>query len=317
MARYLVTGGAGFIGSHLVEELLRRGETVRIADDFSSGKRENLPVSTRVDLVEGDLADAAVAARAVAGCQFVVHLAAMPSVPRSVKDPLTSHRANVDATLQVLLAARDARVSRLVFAGSSAAYGDLAVLPKREDMKTQPLSPYALQKITGEQYCQLFTRLYGLETVTTRYFNVFGPRQDPGSPYSGVISLFIKCFLEGRQPTIHGDGKQTRDFTYVADVVSGVLLACEAKGVAGEVINVANGGRVSLLEVLRELRTIFGTDLEPILAPRREGDVLDSQADIFKARQLLGYAPGVAFDEGLRRTVAWYRTTAGVAGAHA
>jgi nucleoside-diphosphate-sugar epimerase len=317
MARYLVTGGAGFIGSHLVEELLRRGETVRIADNFSSGKRENLPPSSRAEVVEGDLADASVAARAVAGCQFVLHLAAMPSVPRSVKDPLTSHRANVDATLQVLLAARDAGVSRVVFAGSSAAYGDVAVLPKREDMKPQPLSPYALQKITGEQYCQLFTRLYGLETVTTRFFNVFGPRQDPGSPYSGVISLFIKCFLEGGTPTIHGDGKQTRDFTYVADVVTGVLTASEAKGVAGEVINVANGGRVSLLEVLRELSTIFGKHIDPIFAPSREGDVRDSQADIFKARQLLGFAPSVPFDEGLRRTVAWYRTTTGVASVRA
>jgi nucleoside-diphosphate-sugar epimerase len=317
MSRYLVTGGAGFIGSHLVEELLRRGETVRIADNFSTGKRENLPPSSRAEVVEGDLADASVAVRAVAGCQFVLHLAAMPSVPRSVKDPLASHRANVDATLQVLLAARDAGVSRVVFAGSSAAYGDVAVLPKREDMKPQPLSPYALQKITGEQYCQLFTKLYGLETVTTRFFNVFGPRQDPGSPYSGVISLFIKCFLEGGTPTIYGDGKQTRDFTYVADVVTGVLTASVAKGVAGEVINVANGGRVSLLEVLRELSTIFGKHIDPVFAPPREGDVRDSQADIFKARQLLGFAPSVPFDEGLRRTVAWYRTTTGVASVRA
>lgn len=318
MARYLVTGGAGFIGSHLVEELLRRGESVRIADNFSTGKRENLPpASAHVELVEGDLADAAVAARAVQGCELVLHQAAIPSVPRSVKDPVTSHRANVDATFQVLLAARDAGVKRLVYAGSSSAYGNTAVLPKREDMRPQPLSPYALQKLIGEQYCQLFARLYGLETVTIRYFNVFGPRQDPSSPYSGVISLFIKALTEGRAPTIYGDGKQTRDFTYVSDVVQGVLLACHAPDVSGEVINVANGGRVSLLELVRELQLVLCKDVEPVFAPAREGDVRDSQADIFKARQLLGFAPTVAFEEGLRRTVDWHRSLTAVAGARA
>jgi nucleoside-diphosphate-sugar epimerase len=317
MARYLVTGGAGFIGSHLVEELLRRGETVRIADDFSTGKRENLPANAKVDLIEGDLADAAVAQRAVAGCDYVLHQAAIPSVPRSVKDPLTSHRANVEATLQVLLAARDAGVKRVVYAGSSSAYGNTAVLPKREDMKPQPLSPYALQKLVGEQYGQLFSKLYGLETVTIRYFNVFGPRQDPGSPYSGVISLFVRALIEGKRPTIYGDGRQTRDFTYVADVVQGVMLACHAPNVAGEVINVACGGRVSLLELLRSLQVILCSDVEPILAEPREGDVRDSQADIFKARQLLGFSPSVSFEEGLRRTVTWYRTSAAVALARA
>jgi UDP-N-acetylglucosamine/UDP-N-acetyl-alpha-D-glucosaminouronate 4-epimerase len=315
MSRYLVTGGAGFIGSHLVEELLRRGESVRVADDFSSGKRENLPAGGKVDLIEGDLADPAVAARAVKGCEFVLHQAAIPSVPRSVKDPLTSHRANVDSTLHVLLASRDAGVKRLVYAGSSSAYGDAVVLPKREDMKTKPLSPYALQKLVGEQYCQLFTSLYGLETVTIRYFNVFGPRQDPGSPYSGVISLFIKALIEGQPPTIYGDGKQTRDFTYVTDVVNGVLLACAAKDVVGEVINVANGGRVSLLELVRALKVILCKEVEPVFAPAREGDVRDSQADVFKARQLLGYSPGVSFGEGLRRTVNWYKTSMAVADA--
>jgi nucleoside-diphosphate-sugar epimerase len=317
MARYLVTGGAGFIGSHLVEELLRRGESVRVADNFSTGKRENLPSGSNVDLVEGDLAEDAVARRAVDGCEFVLHQAAIPSVPRSVKDPLTSHRANVDSTLQVLLAARDARVKRLVYAGSSSAYGDTAVLPKREDMRPQPLSPYALQKLVGEQYCQLFAKLYGLETVAIRYFNVFGPRQDPGSPYSGVISLFTKALIEGRPPTIHGDGKQTRDFTYVSDVVQGVLLACQANNVSGEVINVAHGGRISLLELVRALQLILCQDAQPVFDPPREGDVRDSQADIFKARQLLGFAPSVPFDEGLRRTVAWYRTSMTAAGARA
>ena len=316
MPRYLVTGGAGFIGSHLVEELLRRGESVRIADNFATGKRENLPpASSRIELVEGDLADEAVARRAVAGCEFVLHQAAIPSVPRSVKDPLTSHRANVDATLQLLLAARDAGVKRLVYAGSSSAYGDTAVLPKREDMRTHPLSPYALQKLVSEQYCQLFSSLYGLETVTTRYFNVFGPRQDPSSPYSGVISLFIKALSEGQPPTIYGDGKHTRDFTYVTDVVSGVMLACHAPNVSGEVINVANGGRVALLELVRALQVILCKNIPPVFAAPREGDVRDSQADIFKARQLLGFAPEMSFEDGLRRTVTWYRTSLAVAGA--
>lgn len=311
---YLVTGGAGFIGSHLVEELLRRGERVRIADNFSTGKRENLPpASANVEVIDGDVSDGDVARRAVAGCDFVLHQAAIPSVPRSVKDPLTSHRANVEGTLQMLLAARDAKVKRLVFAGSSSVYGDTAVLPKREDMRPNPLSPYALQKLIGEQYGQLFTKLYGLETVTTRYFNVFGPRQDPGSPYSGVISLFIDALTSGKTPKIYGDGKQTRDFTYVADVVTGVLRCCEAPNVAGEVINVAAGGRVSLLELIRALQVITQRDTQPEFAPSREGDVRDSQADIFKARQLLGFEPSVPFDEGLRHTVAWFRTSATVA----
>ena len=309
MPTYLVTGGAGFIGSHLVEELLRRGETVRIADNFATGRRENLPPAGRAELIEGDLAEPGVAARAVAGCDYVLHQAAIPSVPRSVEDPVTTHRANVDATLQVLVAARDAKVRRVVFAGSSSVYGNAAVLPKREDMRPAPLSPYALHKLVGEQYGRLFTTLYGLETVTTRYFNVFGPRQSPGSPYSGVISLFVKAFSEGRAPHIHGDGKQTRDFTYVADVVQAVLRCCDAPGVAGEVINVAVGGRVSLLELVRALQVIFDKPLEPTFGPTREGDVRDSQADIFKARQLLGFEPSVPFEDGLRRTVEWFRTS--------
>ena len=313
VATYLVTGGAGFIGSHLVEELLRRGQTVRIVDNFSTGKRENLPAKGSAEVVEGDVSDPAVANRAVAGCDFVLHQAAIPSVPRSVKDPVTSHRANVDGTLQVLLAARDAKVKRLVFAGSSSVYGDTAVLPKREDMRPHPLSPYALHKLIGEQYCQLFTKLYGLETVSTRYFNVFGPRQDPGSPYSGVISLFVDALTTGHPPKIHGDGKQTRDFTYVTDVVAGVLRCCDAPNVAGEVINVAAGGRVSLLELVQALQVITGSTLTPEFGPNREGDVRDSQADIFKARSLLGFEPAVPFDEGLRRTVTWYRTAGPVA----
>ena len=310
MAAYLVTGGAGFIGSHLVEELLRRGDTVRIVDNFSTGSRANIPSQGRVDVIEGDVAEADVARRAVDGCDFVLHQAAIPSVPRSVKDPVTSNRANVDGTLQMLLAARDAKVRRFIFAGSSSVYGDTAVLPKREDMRPTPLSPYALQKFIGEQYCQLFTRLYGLETVTTRYFNVFGPRQSPGSPYSGVISLFVKALSEGQPPTVHGDGGQTRDFTYVGDVVNGVLRCCEAPNVAGEVINVAAGGRVSLLELVRSLQRILHKPIDPVFAEVRPGDVRDSQADIFKARNLLGFDPVVSFEDGLKKTVEWYRSTA-------
>src|SRR6476646_10348225 len=234
MAHYLVTGGAGFIGSHLAEELVRRGHRVRVADSLITGKRRNLEHIPNVEFVQGDLADFSVAERAVRGIDYVLHQAAIPSVPRSVADPITSNRANIDATLNVLVAARDAGVKRLVYAGSSSAYGDTETLPKREDMPTKPLSPYALQKLVAEQYGQMFTRLYGFETVTTRYFNVFGPRQDPGSPYSGVISLFATALLEGRQPTIYGDGEQTRDFTYVANVVDGVLRACQATGAAGE-----------------------------------------------------------------------------------
>ena len=307
MGFYLVTGGAGFIGSHLAEELIRRRHRVRVADSLITGKRRNLTHMAGVEFLEGDLADAAFACRAVAGIDFVLHQAAIPSVPRSVNDPLTSNRSNIDATLSVLVAARDAGVRRLVYAGSSSAYGDTPTLPKREDMAPNPLSPYALQKLVGEQYCQMFTRLYGFETVTTRYFNVFGPRQDPGSPYSGVISLFATALLEGRQPTIYGDGEQTRDFTYVANAVDGVLRACDAPKAAGEVVNVACGTRISLKELLRVMNRIAGTTMEPIYKEARLGDVKDSQADIAKAKTLLGYTPIVALEEGLQRTLEWCR----------
>jgi len=309
MALYLVTGGAGFIGSHLTEELARRGERVRVVDSLITGKRENLAHIPGVDFVHGDLADLDTARRVVEGADFVLHQAAIPSVPRSVQDPLTSHRANIDATLNLLIAARDAHVKRVVYAGSSSAYGDTPTLPKTETMPTAPLSPYALQKLVGEQYCQMFTRLYGLETVTIRYFNVFGPRQDPSSPYSGVISLFISALCEGRQPVIYGDGEQTRDFTYVANVVDGVLRACLAQGVSGDVINVATGGRVSINLLFRSVRDLVGARVDPIYSPARAGDVRDSQADIKKARRLLGYEPQVPFEEGLNKTVEWYRTS--------
>lgn len=331
MAFYLVTGGAGFIGSHLVEELLRREHQVRVVDNLSTGKHENLAtavgasvvarmeharmdstvgvgaIGERVDFIEGDLADLDVAHAAVKDVDYVLHQAAQPSVPRSVDDPLRAHRANVEATVNLLVAARDANVRRLVFAGSSSVYGDQAELPKHEAMPTKPQSPYALQKLIGEQYLQLFSTLYGLETVTTRYFNVFGPRQDPSSPYSGVISLFIRAVLENRTPTIHGDGGQTRDFTYVANVVDGVLRAAEAPGISGEVINVATHARISLNELLAGVKQIVGSTIAPTYGPTRAGDVRDSQADIRKAERLLGYRPLVDFDEGLRRTVDWAR----------
>lgn len=326
MARYLVTGGAGFIGSHLVEELLRRGHQVRIADNFITGKRENIDAAVHnarqsgaqltggpPQLVEGDLADDAVARRAVEGVEFVLHQAAIPSVPRSVKDPVSSNRANIDATLNVLVAARDAGVRRVVYAGSSSAYGDTPTLPKHEAMPTNPLSPYALQKLVGEQYLQLFTRLYGLETVTIRYFNVFGPRQDPSSAYSGVISRFLLALTEGEQPVIFGDGEQSRDFTYVANVVDGVLRAAEAPHASGEVINVAVGGRISLNELLRTLQRLTNNTSAARYEPARAGDVRDSQADIAKAERLLGYRPLVDLAEGLQRTLAWFQEKPAVA----
>ena len=306
MSSYLVTGGAGFIGSHLAEELTRRGERVRVVDSFITGKRQNLAHLPGVELLEGDLADLAVARAAVAGIDYVLHQAAIPSVPRSVDDPITSNRANIDAAVTLLVAARDAKVRRVVYAGSSSAYGDTPTLPKQEDMPTRPLSPYALQKLVAEQYMRMFTDLYGLETVTTRYFNVFGPRQDPSSPYSGVISVFTRALLDNRAPIIYGDGEQTRDFTYIANVVDGVLRACTAN-VSGQVLNVATGSRISLNELFRVLRGLTGrTDVNPSYAPARAGDVRDSQADISRARQLLGYEPLVGLEEGLRRTVDWY-----------
>jgi len=307
MSTYLVTGGAGFIGSHLVDELVRRGHPVRVVDDFSTGSRENLAHLSGVEILEGDLSAPAVAARAVAGAEVVLHQAAIPSVPRSVKDPVSSNRANIDATLNVYVAARDAGVRRVVYAGSSSVFGDTPTLPKREDMPTRPMSPYALQKLVGEQYGRMFTDLYGLETVTIRYFNVFGPRQDPSSPYSGVISRFITALLAGERPTIHGDGEQTRDFTYVANVVDGVLRAAGTPDACGRVINVATGGRVSINRLFRTLQDLAGGKVEPVYGPPREGEVRDSQADITLAGAILGYTPVVGFEEGLRRTVEWYR----------
>jgi len=311
MAKYVVTGGAGFIGSHMVEALLGRGHTVRVVDSLVTGSRANMASFVdRIEFIEGDLAEIAVARRAVDGMEFVLHQAAIPSVPRSVAEPERCHRANVDGTLNVLLASRDAGIRRLVFAGSSSVYGNSPTLPKREDMPPKPLSPYALHKLVGEQYAQLFTSLYGLETVTTRYFNVFGPRQDPSSPYSGVISLFIRALVDGRSPMIYGDGEQTRDFTYVANVVDGVLKACDAPGAAGKIFNVATGGRISLNHLYRALQELTGRQIAATYAPTRIGDVRDSQADITAAREVLGFTPTVTFEDGLAKTLTWSRQDA-------
>jgi UDP-glucose 4-epimerase len=306
--KILVTGGAGFIGSHLVEALLGQGHTVRVLDDFSSGREANLkPFGRKVSLVRGDGADEGDARKACRGVQAVFHLAAMPSVTRSVQDPMGSHRANQTATLTMLLAARDAGVKRFVYAGSSSVYGDSETLPKRESMPTKPLSPYGLGKLTGEQYVRLFSSLYGMQTLTLRYFNVFGPRQDARSPYSGVISLFVTALLSGRRPLIYGDGHQTRDFTYIANVVDANLRALKARGLRGQALNVATGKRISLLDLHRALSRELRVDLPPVFRAPRAGDIQHSQADVREARKLLGYRTSVPFKEGIRRTVAWYR----------
>jgi nucleoside-diphosphate-sugar epimerase len=308
MSIWLVTGGAGFIGSHLAETLVGRGQQVRIVDNLVTGRRDNVPANA--EFVEGDLTDPQVARQVVAGVDVVLHQAALPSVSLSIRDPATSHRANVDGTLNLLLAARDAGVRRVVYAASSSAYGDTPTLPKHEGMPADPKSPYALQKHIGEQYGQIFSRLYGLDTVTIRYFNVFGPRQQPSSPYSGVISLFVKAALEGTAPTVYGDGLQTRDFTYIDNVVDGVLKAADSPAASGEIINVASGGRVSLLEVWETLGRLVGPTKAPVFDRARESDIRDSQADISKAARLLAYAPTVTFEDGLARTVTWLQATA-------
>lgn len=308
MALYLVTGGAGFIGSALVRELLRRGEQVRVVDNFLTGKPENLSeVLHRIEFQEVDLSDLERLRPALAGVDYVLHQAALPSVPLSVTDPVTSNQMNIDATLNLLVAARDAGVKRVVYAASSSAYGDTPTLPKLESMPSNPISPYAITKLVGEMYAKVFTQTYGLETVSLRYFNIFGPRQDPTSPYSGVLSLFITSLLQGKQPTIFGDGEQSRDFTFIDNAVQANLLACKAPQVVGKVLNVATGERQTLNKTFATLRRIIGADVEPIYAAPRPGDILHSQADITQARQHLGYEPTVLFEEGLEKTVAWYR----------
>jgi UDP-N-acetylglucosamine/UDP-N-acetyl-alpha-D-glucosaminouronate 4-epimerase len=309
MALYLVTGGAGFIGSHLVDELLRRGEAVRVLDNLSTGHAENLAaVRQKIDWHENDIRNPGAIRPCFEGVDYVVHLAAIPSVPLSIEDPLTSNSVNLDGTLNVLVAARDAAVKRVVFSASSAAYGDHPALPRVESQEPRPLSPYALAKLASEYYCQIFTRVYGLETVALRYFNIFGPRQSPDSPYSGVLSLFIAAYMRGDTPTIFGDGEQSRDFTYVDNAVDATLRACRADGPAGKVINVGTGGRFTLNETISLLNAIFRRQVTPGYAAPRTGDVRHSHADITLARELLGYEPKIQFEEGLKKTVAWFRS---------
>lgn len=309
--RYLVTGGAGFIGSNTVDELVRRGDSVVVLDDLSSGKEENLTeVRSKITFIRGSITDIESVQKAMQQADYVIHLAARTSVPRSVKDPVDTNKINVDGTLNILLAARDNRVKRVVYAASSSAYGETATLPKVESMPASPISPYGVSKYVGELYAHAFGKCYGVETVCLRYFNIFGPRQDPNSPYSGVLSRFCLAFKEGEPPTVFGDGEQTRDFTYVENAVQANLLACEAPGAAGGVFNVGTGQRFSLNQTLALLRKISGRNLEAKYDPPRDGDIRDSQADIQQARQFLGYEPAVMFEEGLERTYAWY-TAAG------
>src|SRR5499427_2076937 len=310
MALYLITGIGGFIGSSLARELLSRGERVRGLDNFSTGRRENLDeIAARIDLQEADITDLEAMHKACRGVDFVLHQAAIPSVPKSVLDPLGSNRANVDGTVNVLIAARDAKVKRVVYAASSSAYGDTPTLPKHEEMKPDPISPYAVAKLASEQYMVSFYRCYGLETVCLRYFNIFGPRQDPSSPYSGVLAKFITQMLRGEQPTINGDGEQSRDFTYIDNAVEANLLACTAPAekAAGQMFNVATGRRVTLNETFKILQDLTGYKGQPKYGAVRDGDVKHSLADISRAEAGLGYKPRVDFEEGLRRTVEWYR----------
>jgi nucleoside-diphosphate-sugar epimerase len=307
--RYVVTGGAGFIGSNTVDELVRRDHGVVVLDDLSSGKEENLAeVRNKITFIRGSITDLETVQKAMQQADYVIHLAARTSVPRSVKDPLETNRINVEGTLNVLVAARDNKVKRVVFAASSSAYGETRTLPKVETMQPVPISPYGVSKYVGELYAYAFGKCYGLENVCLRYFNIFGPRQDPDSPYSGVLSRFATAFLEGEEPTVFGDGEQTRDFTFVTNAVQANLLACEAPGASGKVFNVGTGGRVSLNQTLELLRGISGKKLQAKYEPPRDGDIRDSQADIAKTRQVLGYEPTVMFDEGLEKTFDWYRT---------
>ena len=310
MALYLITGISGFIGSSLARALLSRGEKVRGVDNFSTGHRQNIAdIASQIDFREADIIDLDAMHKACAGVDYILHQAAIPSVPKSVLDPLGSNRNNIDGTVNVLVAARDAKVKRVVYAASSSAYGDTPTLPKHESMKPDPISPYAVAKLASEQYMISFYRCYGLETVSLRYFNIFGPRQDPSSPYSGVLAKFITTMLRGEQPTIYGDGEQSRDFTYIDNAVNANLLACTASAskAAGQMFNVATGRRVNLNETFDLLRGLTSYKGKPKYGDERGGDIKHSLADISKAEAGLGYKPTVDFEEGLRRTVDWYR----------
>jgi len=315
MATYLVTGGAGFIGSHVVHELVRRGEVVRVLDNLSTGRMVNLAhISEQIVFCEIDIRDLGGISRLFQRADYVIHLAAVPSVARSIADPLMANAVNITGTLNVLLAARDAGVKRLVFAASAAAYGNNPTMPRVETLTPDPLSPYALAKLAGEYYCRIFTGIYGLETVALRYFNIFGPRQNPDSPYSGVLSKFVAAYQRGETPVIFGDGQQSRDFTYVDNVVDATLKACTTSQAAGKAINVGVGRSYTLNQTIALLNAVFGRQVVPKYDPPRKGDVLQSLADISLARQVLGYEPRVSFEEGLKRTVAWFRMEASGSG---
>jgi nucleoside-diphosphate-sugar epimerase len=309
MNHYLVTGGAGFIGSHIAEELVRRGERVRVLDNFITGKHENLvPFRNFIELVEGDIRELETCRRALRGVDFVLHQAALPSVPRSIEEPLLAHDINVNGTLNLLVAGVEAKVRRFVFASSSSVYGDDPVIPKREGSEGMPLSPYAVHKLICEKYCRVFHNIYGLETICLRYFNIFGPRQDPLSQYAAAIPLFITLLMKGDRPQIFGDGEQSRDFTYVANVVEANLRAVDAPDEAlGEVFNIACGERTTVNTLVREISELMGTSIRPFYTDTRPGDILHSFADIDKARRILGFEPLVGFKQGLRRTAAWYK----------
>ncbi|HVJ04860.1 MAG TPA: SDR family oxidoreductase [Candidatus Saccharimonadales bacterium] len=315
MSKYLITGIAGFIGSNIARALLAQGASVRGIDNFITGKRANLEDLHGIDFIEGTIEDPATCARACEGVDYIFHEAALASVPRSVKDPVSTNSANVTGTLNLLVAARDARIRRVVYAGSSSAYGDQPTLPKREDMSPDPISPYAVSKLTCEHYMRSFTRVYGLETVTIRYFNVFGPYQDPSSQYSGVLAKFSLAMLRGSTPVIYGDGTQSRDFTFIENVVNANLLAmaAPAKKVSGRVFNVATEQRITLNDAVRSLRELTGYTGPVDHAPARTGDIAHSLADISLARAAFGYEPKVNFHEGLRRTILWYRGVAATA----
>ena len=307
MAHYLVTGGCGFIGSHLVEALVQKGERVRVFDNCSTGKAKNIAhVKDQIEFVDGDLRELDAVHQAVAGVDYVFHQGARPSVARSVADPILSNSVNINGTLNLLVAARDAKVKRVVYAASSSAYGNIPTLPRSETLSPQPASPYAITKYVGECYCRVFTQVFGLETVALRYFNIFGPRQDPTSQYSAVIPKFIHNYLHGNSPAIEGDGEQSRDFTYIANAVHANLLACHAEGVAGEVFNIGCGQQTSINKLASLIGEMMGTDVKPIYTSSRPGDVQHSRADIRKAQQLLGYEPKVELKTGLHRTIDWF-----------
>jgi nucleoside-diphosphate-sugar epimerase len=305
---YLVTGGAGFIGSHLVERLVSLGKRVRVADNFVTGKRQNLaPFQGKFELVEGDLSDPAICAKACAGVRVIMHEAALPSVPKSIVDPASSHRCNVQATFNLLDAARNAKVQRFIYAASSSAYGESPTLPKVESMTTSPLSPYAVQKLTGEYYASVFFKCFGLQTLSIRYFNVFGPRQDPTSQYAAAIPAFVTAILRDKPPTVYGDGEQTRDFTYIENVIKANLLAADAPQLRGEVINVACGEHITVNEIIRLINQSLGKNVKPNYVPTRPGDIKHSWADINLAKKVIGYTPVVNFANGLQKAIGWYR----------